>query len=88
MVNFFIAESQFNCSKYSTCNNIRQMSESWIYSRLKKTNLSASKKTQILLNYTPVLAQITKSGVVTYKKLKPDGYVDISVKSFADIFGD
>ncbi|MBB1411760.1 hypothetical protein [Pseudoalteromonas sp. SG44-17] len=86
---YFIVESKFGCSNLNTCrDDTRQMSRSWIYDRLQKTNLPASKKALILGNYTPVLAKITKSGVVTYKKLKPDGYVDKSVKSFADIFGD
>jgi hypothetical protein len=55
---------------------------------LRTTNLPEATKTAILMNYTPVLSKISKTGVVTYKKLNASGYIDTSAKTLADIFGD
>ena len=85
---YFIVESKFGCSNLSNCAyDIRQMDSDWIRDRLRKSNLPEATKTAILMNYTPVLSKISKTGVVTYKKLNASGYIDTSAKTFEDIFG-
>ena len=80
---YFIVESKFGCGSLNYCaNDIRQMDADWIVDRLGKSNLPVATREAILNNYVPVLAKISDSGIVTYKKLDSSGFVDTSVKKF------
>jgi len=76
---YFIVESKFGSSSLSKdlADGTNQMDDAWITKRIKEMGLPPSVEYDIVTNrnYTPVVAQVSKTGAVKFKQLKPDGSI-------------
>ena len=75
---YYIVESKFGSSSLSKdlADGTNQMDSQWIANRIDDmTHLPAATRNAIKSNYTPVVARISETGSITYKKLNSSGSV-------------